>query len=348
METTLLLNLFLSYALSSIILKASSMLNRRHLIQAAALSAMPMGMVLAQSAFPSKPLRIVVPFGAGGVADLTARAVAQQLSVNLGQPVVIDNRPGAGGIVAAELVAKSDPDGHTLLLMSNGTAVSAGLFKTLPFNPRTDFAPISLLGLFDIAIAVPESSPYKTLAELISFGRANPGQLNIGTINIGSTQHLAAELLRTQANLIAQIIPYNGTPAVINALRGGQVDVVVEILGPLKPQINAKAVRLLGVMGANRPKDQPQVPVVRELPGLSNFNVSSWNALAAPGKTPANVVSRLNAEVVKVLTDPAMVQRLAGFNVQAQSSSSAQLAQLLDSDIKRWTEVIQKAGVPQQ
>jgi tripartite-type tricarboxylate transporter receptor subunit TctC len=222
------------------------------------------------------------------------------------------------------------------------------LFKSLPYNTRTDFAPVSLLGLFDIAIVVPDSSPYKTLAELVSYGRANPGKLNIGTINIGSTQHLAAELFRTQANLISQIIPYNGTPAVINALRGGQVDVVVEILGPLKPQINAKAVRLLGVMGASRPKDLPQVPVVRELPGLSSFNVSSWNALAAPGKTPKDVVDRLSAEVAKVLADPEMVQRLAGFNVEAKASSPAQLAQLLDSDIKRWGEVIQKAGIPQQ
>jgi tripartite-type tricarboxylate transporter receptor subunit TctC len=303
---------------------------------------------LAQSTFPTKPLRIVVPFGAGGVADLTARAVAQKLTDNLGQPVVIDNRPGAGGIVAAELVAKADPDGHTLLLMSNGTAVSAGLFKALPFNPRTDFAPVSLLGLFDIAIVVPETSPHKTLAELVNFGRANPGKLDIGTINIGSTQHLAAELLRTQANLIAQIVPYNGTPAVINALRGGQIDAVVEILGPLKPQIHAKAVRLLGVMGASRPKDQPQVPVVRELPGLSSFNVSSWNALAAPGKTPQSVVNRLSAEVAKVLAEPEMVQRLAGFNVQAKASTPTQLAQLLDADIKRWSEVIQKAGIAQQ
>jgi tripartite-type tricarboxylate transporter receptor subunit TctC len=324
------------------------MLNRRKLIQAAALSTLPLGGVHAQASFPSKPMRIVVPFGAGGVADLTARAVAQKLSTNLVQPVVIDNRPGAGGIVAAELVAKAEPDGHTLLLMSNGTAVSAGLFKSLPFNPRTDFAPVSLLGLFDIAIVVPEASAHKTLAELIAFGRANPGKLNIGTINIGSTQHLAAELLRTQANLIAQIIPYNGTPAVINALRGGQIDVVVEILGPLKPQINAKAVRLLGVMGAKRPQDLPQVPVVRELPGLSGFNVSSWNALAAPGKTPQAVVERLSTELAKVLAEPEMVQRLAGFNVQAQASTPTQLAQLLDTDIKRWSEVIQKAGIPQQ
>lgn len=324
------------------------MIQRRTLLQATALSALPTAKGWAQTPFPSKPLKIVVPFGAGGVADLTARAVAQKLSENLGQPVVIDNRPSAGGIVAGEIVAKAEPDGHTLLLMSNGTAVSAGLFKSLPFNPRTDFAPVSLLGLFDMAVVVPENSPFKTLAELIAHGRANPGKLNIGTINIGSTQHLAAELLRSQANWVAQVIPYNGTPAVINALRGGQVDAAVEILGPMKPQINAKAVRLLGVMGETRPKDMPQTPTVRELSGLSNFNVSSWNALAAPAKTPKAVVDRLSHELAKILAQPELVQRLAGFNVQAKASTPAQLAQLLDSDIKRWSEVIAKAGlVPQ-
>ena len=194
----------------------------------------------AQTAFPSKALRIVVPFGAGGVADLTARAVGQRLAQRLGQPVVIDNRPGAGGAVAGELVARAEPDGHTLLLMSNATAVSAGLFKSLPFNPRTDFAPVSLLGLFDMAVVVPEHSPHKTLADLIAWGRSHPGALNIATIQAGSTQHLAAELLRSQANLIAQIVPYNGTPAVLQALRGGQVDMAVEILGPLQPQIAAQ------------------------------------------------------------------------------------------------------------
>ena len=324
------------------------MLNRRQLIQSAVGAGLPATSLWAQTSFPSKPLKIVVPFGAGGVADLTARAVAQKLAEGLGQPVVIDNRPSAGGIVASEIVAKAEPDGYTLLLMSNGTAVSAGLFKTLPFNPRSDFAPVSLLGLFDMAVVVPENSPFKTLADLIAHGRANPGKLNIGTINIGSTQNLAAELLRTQANLIAQIVPYNGTPAVINALRGGQIDAAVEILGPMKPQINAKAVRLLGVMGENRPKDMPQTPTVRELPGLSNFNVSSWNALAAPAKTPKAVVDRLSQEVAKVLAQPEMVQRLAGFNVQAKASTPAQLAQLLDSDIKRWSDVIAKAGLTPQ
>lgn len=321
------------------------MIQRRILLKTFVLGALPVANTWAQVSFPSKPLKIVVPFGAGGVADLTARAVAQKLSENLGQPVVIDNRPSAGGIVAGEIVARAEPDGHTLLLMSNGTAVSAGLFKSQSFNPRTDFAPVSLLGLFDMAVVVPENSPFKTLADLVAHGRANPGKLNIGTINIGSTQHLAAELLRSQANWIAQVVPYNGTPAVINALRGGQVDAAVEILGPMKPQINAKAVRLLGVMGETRPKDMPQIPTVRELPGLSGFNVSSWNALAAPAKTPKAAIDRLSQELARILAQPEMIQRLAGFNVQAKASTPAQLAQLLDSDIKRWSEVIHKAGL---
>jgi tripartite-type tricarboxylate transporter receptor subunit TctC len=324
-------------------------LDRRHFIQslgmAAATAAAPRAFA---QGYPSKPVRIVVPFGAGGVADLTARTIGQKLSESLGQPVVIDNRPGAGGVVAGEIVAKAEPDGHTLLLMSNATAVSAGMFKALPYNTRTDFAPVSLLGLFDMAVVVPDQSPHKTLADLIAYGRAHPGQLNIATINIGSSQNLAAELLRTQANLVAQIVPYNGTPAVLNALRGGQVDMAVEILGPLKPQIAARAVRLLGVMGEQRPKEMPGVPTLRELPGLSNFNVSSWNALAAPAKTPRAVVERLSAEVAKVLAQPDTVQRLAGFNVRAQASSPTQLAQWLDREIVRWTEVIQKAGIPPQ
>ena len=323
------------------------MLNRRQLMQAA-LSTSTLSWAQAQTPFPSRPLRIIVPFSAGGVADLTARAVGPALAAQLGQAVVIDNRPGAGGIVAGELVAKAEPDGHTLLLMSNGTAVSAGLFRSLPFNPRTDFAPVSLLGLFDMAVVVPENSPHKTLADLIAHGRSHPGKLNIGPINIGSTQNLAAELLRTQANLIAQIVPYNGTPAVLNALRGGQIDLAVEILGPLKPQIAAKAVRLLGVMGEQRPQGMPDVPTLRELPGLSNFNVSSWNALAAPAKTPRAVVERLSGEVAKVLAQPEMVKRLAELGIQARASTPAQLGQLLDREITRWSEVIQKAGIAQQ
>ncbi|MEY4284000.1 MAG: hypothetical protein RL111_675 [Pseudomonadota bacterium] len=304
--------------------------------------------VQAQSNYPSKPIRIMVPFGAGGIADLTARAVGERLAVRLGQAVVIENRPSAGGIVAGEAVAKAEPDGHTLLLMSNGTAVSAGLFKSLPFNPRTDFAPISLLGLFDMAVVVPENSPHKSMVELMAYAKSNPGKLNIGTINIGSTQNLAAELMRSQANMDAQIVPFNGTPALLNALRGGQIDLAVEILGPLKPQISAKAVRLLAVMGEQRPADLPDTPTVKELPQMGGLVVSSWNALAAPAKTPKPIIDRLASEVSQVLADPELIKRLAGLQVMAKSSSPAQLGQLLDRDIVRWSEVIKKAGIPLQ
>ena len=313
---------------------------------AALLLAVAHGQALAD--FPSRPLKIVVPFGAGGVADLTARTVAQKMSESLGQSIVIENKPGAGGIAAAESVVKAEPDGHTLLLISNGTAVSAGLFKKLPFDPRRDLAPVSLLGQFDLAVLVPESSPYKSLADLLAWGRANPGKMNLGTINIGSTQHLAAELFRSQANLVAQVVPYNGTPAVINALRGGQIDAAVEILGPMKPQIQAKAVRALAVMGDTRPADLPGVALVNSQPGLSNFQVASWNALAAPAKTPAAVVARLNHEAQKALNHPDVKKRLADLNVNAKHSSAEQLGRLLDSEILRWSEVIQKAGIPQQ
>ena len=323
------------------------MIHRRQLLQAA-LCATPWVGVLAQTPFPSKPVRIIVPFGPGGVADLTARTVGQALAQAWGQPVVVDNRPGAGGMVAGELVARAEPDGHTLLLMSNATAVSAGLFRTQPFNPRTDFAPVSVLGLFDMAVVVPDHSPHKTLAALLAFGRAHPGQLNLGTIQTGSTQHLAAELFRSQAQWAVQTIPYNGTPAVLNALRGGQIDAAVAILGPLKPHIQAKSLRLLAVMGEHRAADFPGTPAVRELAGLSAFQVSSWNALAAPAKTPKALIDRLNADITRVLNTPEVAGKLAALNVQAKASTPAQLAQLLDNDIRRWTDVIQKAGIALQ
>ena len=297
--------------------------------------------------FPSKPVRIVVPFGAGGVADLTARTVAQKLSESLGQPVVVENKPGAGGVVAGDAVAKAEPDGHTLLLMSNGTAVSSSLFKSLPFDTLRDFAPISTLGFFDIAIVTPADSKFKTLGELLAFAKANPGKLNLGSINIGSTQNLAAELFKTASGADLQIVPFNGTPAVITALRGGQIDAAVEILGPVLPQIKANALRALAVTGDKRAAVLPDVPTAKES-GLPTYVASSWNALAAPAKTPKDVIARLNRDVAAALNAPDVKKKLHDLNVEAGPSSPEQAAELLASEIRRWGEVITRAKIPTQ
>ena len=302
--------------------------------------------VQAQS-YPTKSLRIVVPFGAGGVADLTARTVAQQMSESLGQSVVIDNRPGAGGIVAADLVAKSDADGHTLLLMSNANAVSAGLFKTLPFDPVKDFTPVSLMGTFDLAIVTSAESRFQTLPELLTWAKANPGKLNIGSINIGSTQHLTAELFKSVAGLDAQVVPFNGTPAVMTALRGAQIDVAVEVLSPVLPQIKGGALRALAVTGPKRNAALPQVPTAKE-GGVPNLVSTSWNGLGVPAKTPQAVVDRLNREVNAALQNPAVRQKLLDLNVEPHPSTVSQAQEWLQTEIKRWGDVIQRAGIQKQ
>ena len=300
-----------------------------------------------QQAYPNKPIKIVVPFGAGGVADLTARTVAQKLGDNMGQSIVIENKPGAGGVVATDAVAKSAPDGYTLLLMSNATAVSAGLFKSLPYDAEKDLTPLSILGTFDIAIVVPQESKFANLGDLLSFAKANPGKLNIGSINVGSTQHLAAELFKSTAGIDAQVVPFNGTPAVLTALRGGQIDVGVEILAPVLPQIKGQALRALAVTGDKRAAALPQVPTAKEA-GVRSLYAASWNALAAPSKTPRDIVQRLNQEIQNALNAPDVRKKLIDMNVEPQPSSLQQAAELLSSETKRWGEVIQRAGIPKQ
>lgn len=325
--------------------------DRRRLLHGAALAAAvvctPAWVGAQASAFPSKPVRIVVPFAAGGVGDLTARTVGQELSKLLGQSVVIENKPGAGGVVAAETVARAEPDGHTLFLMSNGTAVSAGLFAKLPFDTVRDFTPVSTLGTFDIAVVAGAESSFKTLADVIGYAKANPGKLNVGSINIGSTQHLTAELFKATADIDIQVVPFNGTPALINALRGRQVDVAVEILGPTLTHVKAGALRVLATTGTRRASQLPDVPTAREA-GVKDLVASSWNALAAPAKTPRAVVDRLARDVATALTNAEVKQKLANLNVDAQASTPEQTAELLASDIKRWTGVIERAGIPRQ
>ena len=315
-------------------------------LSAAALWAAPLA---AQTVFPTKPLKIVVPNAAGGAADITARTVAQKLSEVLGQPVVIENKPSAGGIVAGELVARSEPDGHTMLLISSGTAVSAGLFKSLPFDTLKDFAPVSKLASFDLVIAVAEGSRFKSFAEMLAYGRANPGKLNIGTPQVGTTQNLAAELFLSTAGLQAQIVPFNGTPPVITALRGGSLDAMLDILGPVMPQIKSNALRPLAMLSEKRALNLPEVPTVQEAGGsLSKFYVGSWNGLAVPAKTPRDVVQRLSREIQLVMEMPEVKKRLSEVNLYAQGSTPEQAADILAQDVRRWGDVITKAKIDKQ
>ncbi|WP_162574564.1 Bug family tripartite tricarboxylate transporter substrate binding protein [Variovorax sp. PBL-H6] len=298
--------------------------------------------------YPVRPIRLVVPFGAGGVADLTARAVGRILGQRLGQGLVVDNRPGAGGAVAGEAVARAAPDGYTLLLMSNATAVSRSLFKHLPFDARKDFTPISLLSQYDLAFVVPGTSRFESLQALLSAARQRPGELNVGTVYVGSTQHLAAELFRLSAQVELQVVPFNGTPGVLTALRSEQIDAAVESLPPLVPQIRAQSIRLLAVLGEKRSPQLPLVPTVAQSAGIEGFNVSSWTALAAPAKLPRDIVARLAREVRQLLESAEAKQQLADLNVQARASSPEQLATLLDNEITRWARVIARVGIPLQ
>ena len=297
--------------------------------------------------FPSKAIHIVVPNGAGGGADLTARTVGQKISETLGQPVIVDNKPGAGGVLAGEMVANAAPDGHTLLLISSGTAVSASLFNALPYDTVRDFIPVAPLATFDMVIVTAEEGRFKTLAELVAWSRANPGKLNIGTPNIGTTQNLAAELFKSAAGLDIQIVPFNGTPAVINALRGGQIDAGLDILGPLQTQIKAKALRALAITGDKRSRMLPDVPTAQES-GVTGFSAASWNGLAVPAKTPKDVIARLNKDIVAALHDPAVRKRLEDLNLDPHPGTPEQAAAMLNNDIKRWGDVIARAKIPKQ
>lgn len=305
--------------------------------------------VSAQSAYPSKAITIVVPFGPGGVADITARTVGQAMSASLKQPIVIENRPSAGAIVGSAAVANAAPDGYTLLLMSNANAVSAGLFKKLPYDPVKAFTPIGTLAYFDLALFVADKSPLKSVQDLVARAKAQPGQLTIGTIAVGSTQNLAAEMFKATAGIDALVVPYNGTPAVQTALLAGQVDVGVEVLSPMLAHIAAgpKGLRPLAVTSDRRFAGLPNVPTVQES-GVPKYSVASWNALAAPAGTPPAVVEALNAAIRDAVNKPDVQQRLQALGVRAQPSTPAEATQLLSSEIQRWKLVITAAKIPAQ
>ncbi|WP_454739549.1 Bug family tripartite tricarboxylate transporter substrate binding protein [Cupriavidus necator] len=302
---------------------------------------------LAQASFPSKPLRIVVGFGAGGVADIAARIVAQGLGQELGKPVVVENLPGAGGINAAMAVAKAKPDGHTLLLVSNQNAVSPSLFKTLPYRPLEDFAMISPIGSFDLVMVVDKASKLKTVSEAIAQARKDPAGFNIGTVGVGSTQNLAAQLFVAMAGLEAQVVPFRSSGDVVSALRGGNVQAGFETMPAVLPQIQSGTLRPLAVTGSKRFASLPGTPTMSET-GLTSYQATSWNGLAAPAKTPVEVVTRLNQALAKVVQSPASAKKLADLGLEPRSSTPQAFQAFVAGEIRKWHDVIERARIEKQ
>jgi len=294
--------------------------------------------------YPTKPVHVIVGFGPGGVADLTVRVVAQKLSAQLGQQVLVENRPSAGGIVAADAVAKAAPDGYTLLLMSNGNAVSASLFKSLPYDTVADFASVSTLGFFDIAVITKSDSKVTSIKDLLAYAKANPGKVNIGTISIGSTQHLSAELFKGMSGVDAVIVPYKGSPDVLVALRGNDVHVAFDMLAPIMSQLKSGVVRVLAITSDRRFPGLPDVPTVAES-GIAGYQASSWNAISAPAKTPRPITERLNKEIKTALAAPEVKSKLLELGVVARGSTPDEMKSLLVSDITKWRGVIERAKI---
>jgi tripartite-type tricarboxylate transporter receptor subunit TctC len=297
--------------------------------------------------YPTRPVRFILPFGAGGVADVTSRLTAEKLGEKLGQRFVVENQPGAGGINAARSVISAAPDGYTLGLVTNGTAISVSLFKSLPFDPLKDFALISALGLFDLVFVVNAESKYQKLQDFVAAAREKPGKLNVGTINIGSTQNLGAELFKSDAKLDFQIVPYRNSPEIIVSVLRGDVDLMIDFYAAVRAPLQDGKIRALAVSTAQRSSVLPDIPTVQE-GGVGGYEVTSWNGLAAPHGTPREVIETLNKTLREILSSPDVKKQYADVGIEAKASSPDELEKRLRDDIAKWTKVIERANIPKQ
>jgi len=300
-----------------------------------------------QAAWPEKPIKLVLPFGAGGVADVTARILADKLSQKLNQRVVVENMPGPGGIAAARAVTTAPPDGYTLAYVTNGTSISVAAFKSLPFDPVKDFEMVSMVGTFDLVFVVNAQSEYKTLGDFLKAARANPGKLNVGTIAVGGTQNLGGELFKSAANLNVQIVPYKNSPDIVVALLRNDVQMMVDFPPAVRGQVADGKLRILATSSPKASPLLPGVPTVDQT-GVKGYEVISWNGVGAPKGTPKEVVNILNKAIREVLTMPDVKEQYAQVGVVAQASTPAELMTRLTSDIKKWNDVIDKAGIPRK
>jgi tripartite-type tricarboxylate transporter receptor subunit TctC len=301
----------------------------------------------AEARYPDKAVRIVLPFAAGGVADITARIIAEKLGDRLGQRFYVENQPGAGGIATARTVISSPPDGHTLALLSNGTAVSVSLFKKLPFDPQKDFEPVSSVGFFDFVFSSAATSDYKTLRDFIGAAKAKPGALNVGTVNIGSTQNLAAELFKTAAGIDFTIIPFRTTPEAQISLLQGDIALVIDSYSAMKGNLADGKLRALASSGPVRSEATAELATAQES-GVAGYDVVSWNALFAPAGTAPEIIRTLNAALRDILADGDVKRRLIELGIEARASTPQQISARLKSDIDKWRQVIEKAGIQKQ
>jgi tripartite-type tricarboxylate transporter receptor subunit TctC len=299
----------------------------------------------AQQGYPNRPVRFVLPFAAAGVADITARIAAEKLGDKLGQRFVVENQPGPGGIAAARAVLSQPADGYTIGLVTNGTSISAAIYKALPFDPVKEFATISTIGSFDLVFATNAESEFKTLPAFVDAARAQPGKLNVGTINVGGTQNLAAELLKSSTGVNFQIIPYRGTPDVIVALLRNDVQLMVDFYAPMKSTLQEKKIRGVATSGTQRSPFLTGVPTAAEA-GVAGYEVTSWNGIFAPVGTPADILSRLNKAIHEVVGMPDVKQRYADLGIEAKASTPEELKARLHGDIGKWAAVIERAGIP--
>jgi tripartite-type tricarboxylate transporter receptor subunit TctC len=303
--------------------------------------------MVAGQPWPTKPIRLVVGYAPGGVADITARMIAQKLSVALGQQVLIENKPSAGLIVASEMVAKAEPDGYTLLHLNYGNAVSAALYRNLPFDTVRDFAPVSAMGFFDVMVLANKGSAITSIADVIAMAKANPDKLNIGTVSIGSGQYMAASLFKAMTGLNLTIVPFKSTPALITALKSNDIQVAFEIGAPVMAMVKSGDLKALAISSSKRFASLPDVPTLAES-GVPGYQVTAWNGIAAPAKTPRAIIERLNREVNTALADPDIRQKFQGFGIDARGGSPEELRDLLAGEITKWKDLVETTKMEKQ
>jgi tripartite-type tricarboxylate transporter receptor subunit TctC len=298
-------------------------------------------------AWPSRPIRILLPVGAGGVTDINARLLAQRWSTTLGQSVLIDNRPGAGGIVATELVKNAIPDGHTLLWLNSGHAVATAVMKSLPYDAVKDFEPVSTIAYFAQALVVGGDSPIKSVSGLVAAAKANPRKVSIGMTNIGSTPHVTAELFRSMGGFEAELVPYKTSGALIAAARTGEASVIIDFIAPVLSLAQSGSVRVLAVTSTQRFPGLPAVPTVAEA-GLPGFEATAWNGLAGPAKTPRPVIERLHREIHSAIAVPEIVSRLRELGIEVRGSTPDGMRKLMVEEIDKWRRVVATAKIERQ